>query len=95
MTLASVATVQTVNGNVTNNGMQTATTGSITLSGGTATHTLSGNGIYANLILNDALGATLAGSPTVSGVLTLTSGIITTGANTLDSDFQLHHRHRR
>jgi len=84
VTLVSAAFIQTVNGNVTNNGTQTATTGSITLSGGTITHTLSGNGSYANLILNDALGATLTGSPTVSGVLTLTSGMITTGANTLE-----------
>jgi hypothetical protein len=77
-----VSATTTVIGNVANNGTQT--TGSITLSGGTITHTLSGNGSYANLILNDALGATLTGSPTVSGVLTLTSGIITTGANTLE-----------
>ena len=84
VTLASGAFTQTVNGNVNNTGTQTATTGSITLSGGAATHTLSGNGGYANLILNDALGATLTGSPTVSGVLTLTSGIMTTGANTLE-----------
>jgi len=84
ITLASVATIQTVNGNVINNGTQTATTGSITLSGGTAAHVLSGNGIYANLVLNDALGATLAGSPSISGVLTLSSGIVTTGANSLE-----------
>lgn len=82
-TLATGTFQITVNGNVTNNGTQTATTGSITLSGGAAAHTLSGNGVYANLILNDTLGATLTGSPRVSGVLTLTSGIITTGANTL------------
>jgi hypothetical protein len=80
VTFVSAAT--TVNGNVTNNGTQTI--GSITLSGGTVAHALSGNGIYANLTLNDTLGATLAGSPTVSGVLTLTSGIFTTGANTLE-----------
>jgi hypothetical protein len=84
VTFASAATIQTVNSNVTNNGTQTATTGSITLSGGTVTHTLSGNGSYANLVLNDVLGATLAGSPTVTSVLTLNSGIITTGANTLE-----------
>ncbi|MGA9164447.1 MAG: G8 domain-containing protein [Thiobacillus sp.] len=84
VTLASGAFTQTVNGNVNNTGTQTATTGSITLSGGAASHTLSGNGVYANLILNDASGATLAGSPTVSGVLTLTSGILSTGANTLE-----------
>jgi hypothetical protein len=84
VTLASGATTQTVNGNITNNGAQTVTTGNITLSGGVVTHTLSGNGIYANLNLNDMLGATLAGNPTVSSVLTLTSGIITTGANILE-----------
>ena len=84
VTLASSTFTQTVNGNVANNGTQTATTGSITLSGGTATHTMSGNGGYANLVLNDAFGATLAGSPTVSGVMTLTSGIITTGSNTIE-----------
>ena len=79
--LASAATVQTVNGNVNNTGTQTATTGSITLSGGTAAHVLSGTGTYANLVMNDAFGATLSASPLVSGVLTLTNGIITTGAN--------------
>jgi hypothetical protein len=84
VTVASSTFTQTVNGNVANNGTQTATTGSITLTGGTATHTLSGNGSYANLILNDVLGAALAGSPTVSGVLTLTNGIISTGANILE-----------
>jgi hypothetical protein len=84
VTFASVATVQTVNGNISNTGTHTVTTGNITLSGGAAVHTLSGNGIYGNLILNDVQGATLTGSPTVSGVLTLTSGIMTTGANVLE-----------
>ncbi len=82
-TLATATYVITVNGNVNNAGAITSTTGSITLSGGTSAHILSGNGSYTNLILNDALGAALAGSPAVSGVLTLTNGIITTGANTL------------
>ena len=81
VTLASAATVQTVNGNINNTGTHTATTGSITLNGGTSTHILSGTGIYANLVMNDTLGATLTGSPTVSGVLTLTNGDISTGAN--------------
>ena len=84
VTFESGATIQTVNGNVSNTGTHTATTGSITLSGGTAVHVLSGTGTYANLIMNDAFGATLSASPTVSGVLTLTNGIFTTGANVLE-----------
>jgi len=34
--------------------------------------------------MNDTLGATLTGSPIVSGILTLTNGDISTGANTLE-----------
>ena len=83
VTLASGTFTQTVNGNVDNTGTQTASTGSITLSGGASAHTLSGNGNYSNLVLNDALGATLTGSPTVSGVLTMSNGILTTSANSL------------
>ena len=84
VTLASAATVQTVNGNINNTGTQTATTGSITLNGGTSAHVLSGSGTYANLVMNDALGATLTGSPIISAVLTLTNGDISTGSNTLE-----------
>ena len=82
-TLATGAFQLTAGGDVSNSGTHTATTGSITLSGGAAVHTLSGNGTYANLILNDANGAALTGSPTVSGTLTLTSGTFAVGANTL------------
>ena len=83
-TLATGTNVITVNGDVNNSGTITASSGSITLSGGTAVHTLAGNGVYANLILNDTLGAVLTGSPSVSAVLTLTNGIITTGTNVLE-----------
>lgn len=82
-TLATGAFQLTAGGDVSNSGTHTATTGSITLSGGAAVHTLSGNGTYANLILNDANGATLTGSPVVSGTLTLTAGTFAVGANTL------------
>jgi len=82
-TFASGTWVQIVNGNVYNAGTHTASTGSITLSGGSSAHVLSGSGIYDNLVMSDAMGATLTGSPTVSDVLTLTSGDIITGTNTL------------
>lgn len=82
-TLATGAFQLTAGGDVSNSGTHTATTGSIALSGGAAVHSLSGNGTYANLILNDANGATLTGSPAVSGTLTLTSGTFAVGANTL------------
>ncbi len=82
-TFAGTTFAITVNGNVSNSGTHTATTGTITLSGGAGAHALSGTGTYANLVLNDANGATLSASPTVSGVLTFTSGVISTGANTM------------
>lgn len=83
VTFAGATFTHTVNGNVSNTGTHTATTGSITLNGGAAAHALSGTGTYANLVMNDVLGATLSASPTVSAVLTLSNGVIATGANTL------------
>jgi hypothetical protein len=44
---------------------------------------LSGSGAYQNLELSDSNGATLTGSPTISGTLTLTSGTFSVAANTL------------
>lgn len=74
--------IVTVKGNVANSGTHSGT-GRIELSGGAAAHTLSGSGAYGSLRINDALGATLTGSPTVNGALTFLMGNITTGANTL------------
>ena len=71
-----------VKGNITNNGAQ-AGIGRILLSGGGATHTISGTGSYVLLELDDTYGATMAGSFTIGGTLILTSGVYTIGANTL------------
>ena len=83
VTFAGTTFTHAVNGNVSNTGTHTVTTGNITLSGGAAVHSLTGAGTYGNLILNDANGATLGGSPTLSGTLTLTSGTFAVGTNTL------------
>jgi hypothetical protein len=54
--------------------------------GGTAGQTLTGNFTGSdklnNITINNAGGLTLAGNVTMAGILTLTNGVITTGANT-------------
>ncbi|HYC53075.1 MAG TPA: DUF6701 domain-containing protein [Gemmatimonadaceae bacterium] len=81
VTFSGGAQVHNVNGNVSNTGAYTATSGRIVLSGGSAPHVLAGTGTYENLELNDAQGATLAASPTIDAVLTLSNGVMTTGAH--------------
>jgi len=83
-TLADGGNIITVNGSVVNSGSHTGA-GSINLSGGSAAHTLSGTGSYTNLTLNDANNAIIAAASsfTVNGALTLTTGNLTLGANTL------------
>jgi hypothetical protein len=44
---------------------------------------MSGAGAFGNLELDDSNGATLSGSPTINGTLTLTTGKVTTGADSL------------
>ncbi len=65
--------------NSANSGAHTGT-GSITFIPGSAAHVLSGTGSYTNLVMNDANGATLSNNLSVNGVLTFTSGIITTSS---------------
>ena len=65
--------------NVANNGTHTGS-GSISLIAGAAAHVLSGTGAYTNLVVNDANGATLSNNLNLNGVLTFTSGIITTSS---------------
>jgi hypothetical protein len=81
-TLADGGFTITANGDVANSGAHSGA-GKISLTGGSAAHTLSGSGVYTNLELNDANGASLTGSPTINGTLTFTAGKITTGANSL------------
>ncbi len=82
--LFDTAFTLTTKGNISNSGTGTdATGGEIKLTGGSSAHTLSGNGTYGNLELNDGNGATLSGSPTIAATLTLTNGTFGVGANTL------------
>ncbi len=73
-----------VKGNWNNSGTFTARSGTVTL-GGLTTQAIGGSATtsFFNLTINNVNGATLNNSPTVSGMLTLTSGKITTAANTL------------
>jgi uncharacterized repeat protein (TIGR01451 family) len=81
-TLADGGYTLSANGNIGNSSSHTGS-GKIALTGGSASHTLSGGGSYANLEINDSYGATLSATTTVNGTLTFTSGKITTGAYTL------------
>jgi hypothetical protein len=62
-----------------------STNSSIVAMNGTSTQTIGGTApaTFNNLAINNAAGVTLGNSQTVNGNLTLTSGLITTGANTL------------
>ncbi|MCS7032188.1 MAG: hypothetical protein NZL92_11765, partial [Gloeomargarita sp. SKYG116] len=82
-TLADNGNIATVIGNIANNGTHTSTgTGRILL-GGTTQQQLSGTGTYGNLELNNAAGAQTLGDKTITGVLTLTNGILDIGSNLL------------
>ncbi len=71
-----------VNGSVTNNGTTTGS-GRVVLNGGGAPHLLSGAGTYSRLQLNDTQGAILSGSLSIDDSLSLTSGVISTGTDTV------------
>ena len=84
-TFAAGAFAHSVGGNWSNSGTFTANTSTVTFNG-TAAQTIGGAATttFNNLKINNASGVTLGNSPTVSGLLTLTNGIMTTGANTLE-----------
>ena len=69
-------------GNFTNSGTFTSGTGLFTFNGASA-QTLTGATTFTNMQMNNSTGLTINNNVTVSSVLTLTSGAITTGANTL------------
>lgn len=66
-------------GNFSNSGTFTSGTGTYTFSGSSAQTLTSTSALgFTNLVLNNAAGLTVSASTTVSGVLTLTSGVLTT-----------------
>jgi len=83
-TLNSYSMNISLGGNWSNSGTFTAGTGTVTFNGATA-QTLSGSAasIFNDLTLNNLTGLILSGSTntTVNGMLTLTSGVISTGNN--------------
>jgi fibronectin-binding autotransporter adhesin len=85
-TLADNGQTLTALGDVINSATHTsATGGSLTLLG-TVNQNIDGNGKgkFGNLILNNGTGATTLANQEITGVLTLTSGVLTIGSNLLN-----------
>ena len=68
-----------VGGNFTNSGTFTQGTGTLTLNGETS-QTITNTGSFTNVSVNNAAGLVAATNLTISGALTLTSGVITTNS---------------
>ncbi|MVN76585.1 T9SS type A sorting domain-containing protein [Hymenobacter sp. HMF4947] len=84
-TLADNGQTLTALGDVVNTATHTsATGGSLTLAG-TVNQNIDGNGKgkFGNVILNNSTGATTLADQEITGVLTLTSGVLTIGSNLL------------
>ncbi len=79
----SGALTHLLGGHFTNNGGTFIATGSTWTLDGLTPQSLSGSSTFDNLTVNNSTGVTLASSQTISGTLTLTSGILGVGANTL------------
>jgi len=87
-TFTAGAFTHNVKGDWTNNGGTFTNTGSTINFNGSAAQNIGGSAAttFNNLILNNGAGVVLSGTSvntTVSGTLTLTSGVVTTNANTL------------
>jgi redox-regulated HSP33 family molecular chaperone len=81
-TFAGSTFSHSIAGNWSNSGTFTAGTSTVTLNGSSG-QTLTGATTFNNLTLNNAAGFTLQNNETTGGTLTLTSGVVATGANTL------------
>jgi hypothetical protein len=79
--IAQPASTINVTGNWVNNGLFTASTGTVIFNG--AAPQSFGGSAFNNLTLNNAAGASLNGNATINGTLTLTSGLLDVGSNTL------------
>lgn len=74
--------VVNLQGNFTNSGTFNSGAGVFTFNG-TATQSITGITTFTNMTANNAAGLTLNNNVTVSSVLTLASGVVSAGANTL------------
>ncbi|NML65891.1 hypothetical protein HHL22_11810 [Hymenobacter sp. RP-2-7] len=84
-TLADNGQTLTALGDVVNTATHSSTgSGSLTLAG-TTNQNLDGNhrGRFGNVVLNNAAGATTLANQEITGVLTMTSGVLTIGSNLL------------
>lgn len=76
--------IHSVAGNFSNSGTFNPSTGQFLLNG-SAVQTVTGVTMFYDLTVNNTAGITLANDITVNNLLTLTNGVVTTGANTLIS----------
>lgn len=81
--MGASATVLTARAAVVNQGSVTGTSTGKLFMGGTASQTMSGSGTYRNLEIGNAADVYSSGRPTVTNSLTLTTGKVYTGADTL------------
>ncbi|MBK9985103.1 MAG: hypothetical protein IPP15_22560 [Saprospiraceae bacterium] len=84
-TFITGALSHTIGGNFTNNGATFNATGSTITLNGLISQTIGGtiSSTFNNLIVNNSAGVVLGIDETVTGILTFTTGIITTGVNSL------------